>query len=343
MAIPRKLLSEGRKYRQGIICSHQGPHQITDEPLLGELIRNTVTKIIFKTLYQRDLDIVMASLGTKDRTIAELLTRLELGEAVVSLYGVPGPFRIVTRPFPEMPINISDEGIRLLSENLIHTEKSANVITGDREVVELGDTEERRFLQLLYEHPHAITSDIISLMRIMRSRGWDIKKSVMDKGLIIEEEVRFGKGRPMKVLKLTENGYHFLGMEKNGLPAHYGKEEHLRIIDEASRILTDDGWVVEKENGADIRAEKAGVRIAIEVETCKGNNEDQIVENILKNLKWADGIIVISPNQQTRTKIGNLIRNQGIEKVVLLTYHEMSENLNAVNGNSIRSDPELLS
>jgi hypothetical protein len=132
-------------------------------------------------------------------------------------------------------------------------------------------------------------------------------------------------------------------MEKNGLPAHYGKEEHLKIIDEASRILSIDGWEVKIENGADIRAEKAGKKIAIEVETCKGNNEDQIVENLLKNLKWADGVIVISPNQQTRTKIGNLIRNQGIEKVVLLTYHEMSENLNGGNGSSIRSDPEPLS
>jgi DNA-binding LacI/PurR family transcriptional regulator len=132
----------------------------------------------------------------------------------------------------------------------------------------------------------------------------------------------------------------YLGIEKDGLPAHYGKEEHLKIIDEVSRILSIDGWEVKIENGADLRAEKAGKRIAIEVETYKGNNEDQIVENILKNLKWADGVIVISPNQQTRTKIGNLIRNQRIEKVVLLTYHEMSENLNGVDRDSIQNGPE---
>ena len=330
MAIPRKILSEGRKYKEGVICSHQGPFQITDQTLLGELVRNTVTKIVFKTLYQKDMEIILASLGLQDRTMAEHLSRLELGEAIVTLRDVNQPFKIITNPFIEMQNRITNEQVRELCDALLEDQhQSDNVITiipAEQRDADM-DLEEKQFLQLLHETPHSSAADIISQMRIMRSKGWNIKNNLLNKGLLTEETVRIGRGRPRIILKLTDNGYSLLGVEKEGLPAHYGKEEHVQVITEIADILNKDGWEVSIENGADIRAQKKDIRVAVEVETCKAFNEEQIVKNISRNLKWADEVVIVSPNNQTKTRIGKLVKDQGFEKVTLLTYDQIKSSV----------------
>lgn len=328
MAIPRKILSEGRKYKEGVICSHQGPFQITDQALLGELVRNTVTKIVFKTLYQKDMDIILASLGLQDRTIAGHLSRLELGEAIVTLRDVNQPFKIITNPFPETQGRITNEQVRELCDALFADQhQSDNVITitpADQRDADV-DLEEKQFLQLLYENPHSSAADVIRQMKIMRSKGWNIKNNLLTKGLLVEETIRIGRGRPRIILKLTDEGCSLLGVEKEGLPAHHGKEEHIQVVNEIATILIEDGWKVSIENGADVRAQKDDERVAIEVETCKGFNEEQIIKNINRNLKWADMVIIVSPNNQTKARIGKLVREQGFEKVRLLTYEQIKD------------------
>jgi DNA-binding MarR family transcriptional regulator len=328
MAIARKLLSEGRKYKQGIICSLQGPHQITDPALHGEVIRNTVTKVFFRTQYTKDIYDSLASIGLQDKAVAEYLPKLELGEAIVTLYEIPQPFKIITNAFPKPEITITDEQVRELSESLIDAQPTIIKIKPQQlETENNTNEEEKEFLRLLYEKPHSSANDIIREMRIMRSKGWDIKNKLVDRGLIIEETIRAGKGRPKKILKLTDEGYSVLGVEKEGLPAHHGKEEHLQIIKNAADILTRDGWNVTVEDGADIKAEKGNKRIAVEIETCKAFNQEQIIQNIAKNLKWADKIVIISPNLQTTAKIRKLTSGQGFEKVTFLTYEQITAHL----------------
>jgi len=81
---------------------------------------------------------------------------------------------------------------------------------------------------------------------------------------------------------------------------------------------------------ADIKAESITKKIAVEVETCKNYNPDQILKNIQRDLRWADLIIIVSPNKQTQSKIKKLVTTLGVEKVELLTYADVRDKISEV-------------
>jgi len=319
LPITRKILSEGRKYKQGVICSHQGPFQITDKALLGDLVRNTVTKIVFRQMLRQDIEIILGSIGLHDMKWRDYLTRMEIGEAIVSLQGIPQPFRIKTPPF-EQSQSISDEVVKEKHNQIL------TVPTAESVAVESGmGNLEKEFLQLVHDNQYSTTSDIVSHMRIMRSEGYNLKSQLVEEGLVLEESVRTGRGRPKKILKLTEDAYALLGIEHEGTPAHYGGDEHQHMIERIADVLCRNGWaVVIESDWCDIKANnRTGTKVAIEVETCKAFNEEQIIKNIEKNLKWADKVFFVAPNVRDKEKIQNLAKAHGFEKVDVLTYSDL--------------------
>jgi len=228
MPIIKKMLSEGRKYKIIITASHQGPYQITDRTLLGDLVRNTASKIVFQSTLRPDIELVLSSIGLRDRKWFDYLTRLELGEAIVSLYGIPQPFKISTEQYPEtekIPDEVVKENVKLLPEPEIEEEEA------------LADELEDRFLRLVYENQYCQASEIINELGIMRGEGYKIKNKLVQEGLIIEETVRTGIGRPKKILSLTDAAYDLLNIEKQGEPAHHGGIEHIMMRDEIAEIL----------------------------------------------------------------------------------------------------------
>lgn len=315
----RKMLSEGRKYNLRLFCSHQGPNQIIDRALHGDLLRNTGNKVIFKLALRPDIEIALSSIGIRDRIYSEYLPRLGLGEAIVSLSGISQPFKISTEPFPETE-RISDEEIK----NKIKLLPQPDVEEEEAEAEQL----DNKFLNLVSENPYSSTSGITDEMGIMRAEGYRLKRELVNKGLIIEEEVRTGIGRPKKVLSLTDAAYDLLNIEKQGEPAHHGGIEHIMMRDEIAEILEDNLWAVTIEwNMADIKAENLKKKVAVEVETCKEYNPEQILKNIQRDLRWADQIVIISPNKKTKGDIQRLVNKSGIEKVVLLTYSDVRDKI----------------
>ncbi len=325
LPITRKILSEGRKYKQGVICSHQGPFQITDKALLGDLVRNTVTKVVFRQMLRQDIEIILGSIGLHDMKWRDYLTRLEIGEAIISLQGIPQPFRIKTPPF-EQSQSIPDEVVKEKHNHILiaPTAESVAVEPG------MGNLE-KEFLQLVHDNQYSTTSDIVSHMRIMRSEGYNLKNRLVEEGLVLEESVRTGRGRPKKILKLTDDAYALLGIEHEGTPAHYGGDEHQHMIERIADVLCRNGWVVVIESdGCDVKADnRTGTKLAIEVETCKAFNEEQIIKNIEKNLKWADKVFFVAPNARDKEKIHNLAKEHGFEKVEVLTYSDL-DNVNTL-------------
>ena len=69
--------------------------------------------------------------------------------------------------------------------------------------------------------------------------------------------------------------------------------------------------------------------IALAVVTCKAFNEEQIIKNIEKNLKWADQVFFVAPNVRDKEKIQNLAKEHGFEKVEVLTYSDL-DNVNTL-------------
>jgi len=313
ISVVKKLLSEGRKYRQGVICSHQGPHQITDRELLGEIIRNTSTKVAFRSTFMDDVRLITSALGIQDREIETFLTKMDVGDCLVSMRHHRQPFRMRSHDFISSGVQISDEeildGVPLDSIDV-------------EEIEEEGlKAEEIQFLSILGGNPSMSTHDVIKEMRIMKSRGWAIKNTLVDDGYLIEENVKKGgQGRPSKVIKLSECGLDIIGAEREGTPAHHGGTEHITMVKDLAGILDEEGWNVKVEEGADIRAERDGRIIAVEVETCKSFNRDQILRNISRNLRWADQVLIACPNLRDRMRIKKLIEPHGYEKVSIHTY-----------------------
>lgn len=145
----------------------------------------------------------------------------------------------------------------------------------------------------------------------------------------MQPECHPGKNRPKKILRLTDEGYNLLGVEEEGTPAHYGGDEHRYMIEQVAKILSGNGWrVVIEADGCDVKAMYPdGRKKAVEVETCKEFNSEQILKNIQRDLMWAERVVIVNPNEETKQRIQRLVTEGGIEKVVLLTYADMPERL----------------
>lgn len=324
MVSPRKFLSEGRKYRQGLLASHQGPFQITDKTLLGELIRNTLTKIVFRQTLDDDIKIIMASMGLQGLEWFDYFSRLELGEAIVSMKNISQPFKIQTEDYE--PGEDIDNDVRRQMNRLIPYQDEGEI---QQDPTETLSQDEKQFLQLVYENVFPQTALIGDLLKIMRGRAFRLKDELVEKNLLSEEEVRKGRGKPLKILSLTDEAYEVTGFEKKRIPGHYGGTEHRYWVHQISLLLEASGWIVQKEhNGTDIRAEKEDNIIAVEVETCKDLNEEQIKTNVQKNLGFTANIWIVCPNDNTRKAIQRVVKSLGVEKLRIITYSEVNRSFN---------------
>jgi len=107
----RMMIAEARKFGIGLVLAHQHTKQLT-ESLLGEVLGNTATKIVFRVsgedalLLARTLDI------KREATLASISTSLPDGSAVVKIRAGFGqepisPFEIFTlEPIKRKKANI---------------------------------------------------------------------------------------------------------------------------------------------------------------------------------------------------------------------------------------------
>jgi len=187
LEVIRKMLSEARKFRQGLICSHQGPYQLP-QGIREEVVRNTATKIIFRQEQTWDKYIVRDALGGFNKEQIELLSYLKTGEAIVKLPSMNFPIRITAPPPPKTKI-LLDAEIQRAMKNFIG------------EPVPLEETKpeeplEKKFLNEIYKKPDAPLTEIIKAVTIKTSRGYQLKNRLVFEGFLVEEKVNNGIGRP---------------------------------------------------------------------------------------------------------------------------------------------------
>jgi hypothetical protein len=123
------------------------------------------------------------------------------------------------------------------------------------------------------------------------------------------------------VFKLTELGLLSLDQDTEGAP-QYGKAEHLYTIKNIASKLK--GWNIKVEDGCDIRAEKDGCKVAIEVETTKSNEKKQILYNVDRDAVWADKVVIVCPNKQKKLKIVDLLQAKA-QEVTVITYRQIDK------------------
>jgi DNA-binding PadR family transcriptional regulator len=310
IGVIRKMLSEARKFQQGLICSHQGPYQLP-QGIREEVVRNTATKIIFRQEQTWDKRIVRDALGglTKDSLI--LLSYLDVGQAIVKLPSEPSPMRIAA-PEPPKKYLLLDQTVQ----------KAMQKYVGDPETCETPCIEEpfeKKFLDEIYNKPKVPLTTITKNLGIKTKRGYDIKNKLVKGGYLTEDHIRQGSGRPKTVFNLTKKGLEYIEIEKDR-PPQYGKSEHVFIVNKIANSLKD--WDVKVEDGCDIRIKKDDNEYAVEIETGKSKDKKQILYNIKRDSAWANKIILVCPNKTAKIDIEDLIKDNS-DKINVITYRQI--------------------
>ena len=311
LEVIRRMLSEARKFKQGLICSHQGPYQLP-AGIKEEIVRNTATKVIFRQEQTWDKHIVRDALGglTKEQLIS--LSYLETGQAIIKIPSVKFPLRM------DAPKPIKG---RILLDHVVK-QKMAGFI-GEPEPYKIPITEEpleKRFLSKIHKKQGSPLTEITKALGIKTKRGYLLKNKLIKEGLLEEERIRKGIGRPRIVLKLTKKGIDLIEADAGKSAPQYGKSEHLYIKEKISNILKN--WEIKIEKGCDIKAEKNGCKVAIEIETGKSNEKKQILYNVDRDLKWADKVVIVCPNKEIKLDVMDQLQAR-TQEVIILTYREM--------------------
>jgi DNA-binding PadR family transcriptional regulator/energy-coupling factor transporter ATP-binding protein EcfA2 len=323
--VVRKMLSEARKFHQALICACQGPNQIRDEDILEDVVRNTATKIVFRQDQGTDKRTVGTAFGGLPLEQYNYLSMMDVGEAIVKLKNMKHVFRVRTYLLPELG-SVTDEQImnsvpreELKSETVLTEALSDSQSDNEQDY-------ESRFLQVLAEKGPLSAAEVIKELHIQKRRGFILKDKLKENGLLVEEQVRKGRGRPSLVLKLTDAGYEALGIRKKTTAPQHGGEEHNQIKGKVSEVLRDAGWDVKVEfKGCDVAAFKDGRKIAVEVETGKHKSPDQMLKNIRRDLEWVDMVFIACPNNEFKADLEKEINEFGQIQLRLLTYEEIGQ------------------
>ena len=314
LSVVRKMLSEARKFRQGLICSHQGPYQLP-EGVREEVVRNTATKVIFRQEQTWDKYIVRDALGGLTKEQLESLSYLDIGQAIVKLPSVKFPMRVDTPPPPETK-PLRDWEVKRAMRSFIGEPEPFKEIKVEKPF-------EKRFLEEIRKRPQAPLTEITKALGMKTRRGYALKDRLREEGYLAEEKIRHGQGRPRISLKLTDKGLEYLECEDEKNPPQHGKSEHVFTVNKIASVLKD--WNVKVEDSCDVKAERDGYSVAIEVETGKSKDKKQLLYNLRRNSDWADNIVIVCPNKKARLKIEEIIKDETTTETSVITYRQIDK------------------
>jgi len=315
-----QLITGSRPFNMGFIICEQVPSQLS-----RAIVDNTQLKVAFNT-QAHEIPHVARIMGLS-REQADVLRSLEVGECIAVLAGSRCSIPVLLR----IPL-YSGCGDR------IPREEAENAI---RETIEeLGwdwDEQEEEFRQGLPEEefellkevakdPFRSLSEYITALKTTKRRFYTTLSRLIEKKLLKTSKVNPGKGRPRKLLELTERGIHVLRREIPDAeikPLH-GGVAHAFWIEELKRslsprhkvevckalhsgripdLLVDGTLAIEVEASANVRydlekykeilKEIPHLLIAVEEANCEG-----LLEELEKALKKG-----LTPEERSRVKI----------------------------------------
>lgn len=160
---------------------------------------------------------------------------------------------------------------------------------------------ERVFLDFISKHPGMFVTQIYQELYLSGYKGDRLKKSLLDKELIVQEETRRGvKGRLAKVLNLTDKGSAIL----RKFTAGKGGDNHKQlqaIIKEQAELFGWKGFIEERIGksleSVDVVLKREDVKVAVEIsDTSRTENE---ISNIRKCLEAGyDYIFAVSSDEK---------------------------------------------
>lgn len=377
------ILSGTRKYRLGLILAHQELRQLwnKDSDLANSVISNPGTRICFRL---GDFDAKKLSEGfsyfeTKD------LQNLSVGEAIIRVERSDYDFNIETDLPEDVPHEIAQKrcnSVIALSRRkyaksrdeisqLLDWEKEAiqeqepvetPVIRATKTVSAKSASIEKRvgkselsqeeqvFLKFISQHTGRFVTKIYEALKLSGYKGDKLKKSLIEKGLVTQQETRKGKrGRLAKTLVLTDKG---IALAKKLVSKGKGGDVHQQlqeVIAEQAKVF---GWkaAIEKKiprslESVDVDIRKDDIKAAVEISsTTKPEHE---IGNIKKCLQAGyDYILVVSADDKQLSEIKRLAKKtfNFKERERLRFYSpETIKQFFHTTGNSIVSEKPIVS
>ena len=336
------LLREIRELGESIICLDQHPSLIS-KPALG----NTYTTFAFNLKHRGDISMMQDCLHL-DGEQAGYLGRLEVGWAMVKLQGRWFlPFLVKLPLVTVQKGSVTDEGIRRRCQcigaletgdaegegehsSVISRQEGSSVPhrlpdgvistipVGAKEEEESGKnecairltTQERGFLQNVWEHPTlSITQRYFSLSLSSRG-GTGVQQSLQARGFIASHPISTGRAR-IKVLSLTERGKAVLGISESGAD-RLGGPEHRYWKRRIAEHLRAQGYEVVEEypvgggKAIDLLATRDGKRIAVEIETGKSDAAANIQKCLAASV---DEVVVVATSPEVRQQLARSVHD----------------------------------
>lgn len=206
------------------------------------------------------------------------------------------------------PKSLADQPIKVVREE----ELQEAVALGKHEKIPLPASQEPSrdeigFLGYISQHPGLFVTQIYKELALSGYKGDRLKLSLIDKGLIIQEETRKGRqGRLAKILVLTEKGESIL---KKLSPSGKGGDSHKHLqmmLKEQAELY---GWKAALEEriprsleSIDVGLTKDDMKVAIEISAT--SKPDQEIQNIRKCLDAGyDYVISVSDDEKSLQSI----------------------------------------
>ncbi len=317
-AITDTILREIRELGESMILIDQHPSLISI-PALG----NTYCTITMNLKHRSDVNIA-ADCMLLDNEEKDYLGRLEVGYGIVKLQGRWfSPFLV---KFPLIKIKkgiVTDEMIQRKMRgysgysSLWHREneeqEQIEVIPSQGKVAE----EEKEYLIDIVKNPFSGVVERIERLGISARKGNNLKELLIAKNSIAQKEISIRNGR-IVLVQLTKKGSHVLKelgydtenrIRQYGLLHEFWKNKVRMYYEKLGYKVNSE----EKLNGerADLVAEKAGERIAIEIET--GNSD--AVGNIKKCLQAGfNSVISVPTNRRIKAELKERLKKEMLDR-----------------------------
>jgi hypothetical protein len=169
-------------------------------------------------------------------------------------------------------------------------------------------TQDRKFLEDVWKHPTSTIIQRYYRLGLSPRRGTSLKKSLLDRGLIISSPIAVGHAR-IKILSLTETGKTVLGINEPETD-RFGGPEHRYWKHRLAEHLKTCGYMVEEEvpigggKAVDLVAGRDGERIAFEIETGKSDAGANVGKCL--DAGW-DKVVIIATSATIESKLSGVI------------------------------------
>lgn len=304
------ICDEIRDFGEAIIASDQEPSKVSDS-----LKANTYTKITSYLGNGKDISNISEAMDLNEEE-REAITNLERGEWLVKLAGrYTKPFTMKSNNIP-LNKDVTDEELLqqmkpVLSELII---QSNDIIQTDEQKVTLPNITENAKL-LLYDvatHPFKGIVGRYKSLGISLRKSNSAKKELVQKGIVVELDIKLGARRPTKFLVPTNLGFKL--MEETGHQIELWKRTGRQGFEhQLYAVLIMYGykklgcqafiekWIEDKR--VDVLVVSKGNRIAVEVELGPIIH----IEEKIEILSYVDELIIVVKKEEV-TKANSMLK-----------------------------------